>query len=189
MTPQKVWPIDVARHRRRWIAVSPLNTFQWEIRYPDDTPQSVYILAHAVRRQPDHSPCLTLTVTEPDGVSGVYAVRHQPDTRVPYVAFKRPPNDAIRQGNRFMWPYASTTQHDNWIGVSPLNTVNWWLRQRAADGEPETLHQVRVLANEVIAQDGEPGVLVCAVATPDSQVHTQPCGSADDPQAVLYCTP
>jgi len=189
MTPAKVWPIDVARHRRRWIQVSPLNTFQWEICYPDDTPQSVYILAHAIRRQPDNSPCLTLAVTEPDGVSGVYAVHYQPDTSVPYVNFKRPHNTAIPQGNRLMWPYASTTQHDNWIGVSPLNTVNWWLRRHAADGQPETVHQVRVLTNDVIAQDGEPGVLVCAVATPDSQVHTQPAGSADDPQAVLYCTP
>ena len=75
MTPTKVWPIDAARHRIRWIGVSPLNTFQWEIRYPDDTPQSVYILAHAILPQPDGSRRLTVAVTEPDCVSGVYAVR------------------------------------------------------------------------------------------------------------------
>ena len=90
MTPTKVWPIDVARFRRRWIGVSPLNTFQWEIRYPNDTPQSVYILAHAILQQPDGSALLTLAVTEPDGVSGVYAVCPQPDTSVPHVLFNRP---------------------------------------------------------------------------------------------------
>lgn len=189
MTPTKVWPIDVARHRKRWIRVSPLNTFQWEIRYPDDSPQSVYILAHAILPQPDRSPCLTVAVTEPDGVSGVYAVSHQPDTSVPHVAFKRPPQSSIRQDNRYLWPYASTTQHDNWMGVSPLNAVNWWLRQHAANGQPETLHQVRILTNELIVQDREPDALICAIVTPDSYIHTLPSGSADDPQAVLYCTP
>ena len=189
MTPTKVWPIDVARHRRRWIGVSPLNTFQWEIRYPDDTPQSVYILAHAIVQQPDGAPCLTLAVTEPDGVSGVYAISPQPDTSVPYVFFNRPPHPTVRQDHRSLWPYASSTQHDNWIGVSPLNAVNWWLRQHAADGQPETLHQVRVLANEVVPGEREGGALVCAVVTADCHIHTLPCGSTDNPQAVLFCTP
>lgn len=189
MTPTKVWPIDVARFRRRWIGVSPLNTFQWEIRYPNDTPQSVYILAHAILQQPDGSALLTLAVTEPDGVSGVYAVCPQPDTSVPHVLFNRPPHPTVRQDNRFLWPYASSTQHDNWIGVSPLNTVNWWLRQPAADGQPEALYQVRVLANDVVLQGSASGALVCAVVTPDCRIHTLPSGSAGDPQAVLYCTP
>ena len=189
MTPTKVWPIDATRHRKRWSRVSTLNTFQWEIRYPDDSPQSVYILAHAILPQPDRSFRLTLAVTEPDGVFGVYAVRHQPDTSVPYVAFNRPPHPTVRHDNHFLWPYASTTQHDNWMGVSPLNAVNWWLRHHAADGQPETLHQVRVLANDLIVQDREPGALVCAVVTPDSHIHTLLSGSADDPQAVLCCTP
>ena len=189
MTPTKVWPIDAARHRRRWIRVSALNTFEWEIRYPDDTPQSVYILAHAIVPQPDGSPRLTLAVIEPDGVSGVYAISHQPDTSAPYVAFTRPPHPSVRQDNRILWPYASSTQHDNWMGVSPLNAVNWWLRHPAADGQPETLHQVRVLANDLIVQDREPGALICAIVTADSHIHTLLSGSADDPQAVLYCTP
>ena len=81
------------------------------------------------------------------------------------------------------------TQHDNWIGVSPLNTVNWWFHQHATDGQPETLHQVRVLANDMAAQDRESGTLLCAAVTPDSHIHTLPSGSAEDPQAVLYCTP
>lgn len=189
MTPRKVWPIDAARHRRRWIRVSALNTFEWELHYPGDTPQSIYILAHAILQQPDGSHRLTLTVTEPDGVSGVYAVRQEPDTSVPYVTFNRPPNPAVRQDNRFFWPYASSTQHDNWIGVSALNSVNWWLRRRPSEGQPETLCQVRVLANDMAPQAPGPGVLVCAVVTPDSHIHSIPAGSADDPQAVLYCTP
>ena len=189
MTPTKVWPIDVARFRRRWIGVSPLNTFQWEIRYPNDTPQSVYILAHAIVRQPDGSPRLTLSVTEPDGVSGVYAICPQPDTSVPYVLFNRPPHPTVRQDNRSLWPYASSTQHDNWIGVSPLNAVNWWLRRQAADGGPETLHQVRVLADDMVPQDTGSGALICAVVTADCNIYTLPCSSADDPKAVLYCTP
>lgn len=189
MTPTKVWPIDVARFRRRWIGVSPLNTFQWEIHYPDDTPQSVYILAHAIVQQPDGAPCLTLAVTEPDGVAGVYAVRPEPDTSVPYVFFNRPPHPTVQQDNRSLWPYASSTQHDNWIGVSSLNTVNWWLRQPAADGQPEMLHQVRVMANDMVAADRNAGALVCAVVTADCRIHTLAVGSAGDPQAVLYCTP
>ena len=151
--------------------------------------QSVYILAHAILPQPDGTLRLTLTVTEPDGVSGVYAVRQQPDTSVPYVTFNRPPNPAVRQDNRFLWPYASSTQHDNWIGVSPLNTVNWWYRRPSVDGQPETLCQVRVLASDMAPQAFQPGALICAVVTPDSHIHSLPSGSANDPQAVLYCTP
>ena len=75
------------------------------------------------------------------------------------------------------------------MGVSPLNAVNWWLRQHAADGQPETLHQVRVLATDLIVQDRGPGALICAIVTADSHVHTLLSGSPDDPQAVLYCTP
>ena len=189
MTPTKEWPIDVARHRRRWIGVSAMNTFTWEIHYPDDTPQSVYVLAHAILPQPDRSLHLTLTVIEPDGVMGVYPVLHQPDASVPYLTYNRPSHPEVRQGNRFLWPYASTTQHDNWMGVSPLNAINWWYREHAADGRPEHLHQVRILVNEMIAQDDEPGALICAVVTPDSRIHTLPAGSSRDPQAVLFCAP